>query len=415
VHHLFRAIGIATVVVAVTGVTVLGQGAASLDVFRIFLNDGRILSSYGEYARVDDDLVFVVTQGQDTRLETHDLITVPVAKVNMTRTLEYASAIRAARYGATRGEREYQALTADISRALQALQESDDKDRRLGIALVARRRLLAWSTDHFGYRAGELRQLVSLFDEVILELQAAAGVSKFSIDLVANVSPSPAVPLLLAPTVLETVASALAAASVTEVGVEKLALLRSADRVVAAHPELSDELRVEVARLLAEESELETTYRTMIRSALTRADLAVRQGRPAIIRRLIQDLEAADARLGYRRQRDVAAALRTLWSESGLAVDQKTALDRWDVVKDQLHAYDRRARSVLRGWDSHEEALLAVQEGRPVSPASLDAAARRFSELAQTLASLTPPDEMLDVNTALRSACQLPPAVVRLA
>jgi len=389
-------------------VAVLMQSIAapdpSLDVFRIFLNDGRVLSSYGEPARVETDLVFVVSQGLKGGVEAHDLITVPVSKVDMERTLEYANALRVAKYGATRGEKEYQDFTADIARALGELEKSDDKDRRLGIAQVARRRLITWAENHYGYRAADLAQLTAMLGEVIVQLQAANGVAQFSLDFAANVAPPPAVPLLAGPTAAESVSMALAAASVTEVGVEKMALLASANRVVSAMPDAPEALRAEVARVLAEETAVETTYRTMLRTAYTRADLAVRQGRPATVRRVIQDVQARDAKLGYRRPNEMAAAMRRLQSELGLALDQRAALDRWARVKDQLMAYEVRVRSVLEGWSSQEAVLSAVRNGHRAGPGAVDSALRRFGELDRALSALRPPDELQDVHGVLRSA-----------
>jgi len=386
------------------GAIVRAQAPASLDVFRIFLRDGRVLLTYGEPAQVEGDLVFVVTQGQKGGLETHDLITVPLAKVDVERTQEYANALRAAKYGATRGEREYQELTADIARSLAALEASDDKDRRLGIAQVARARLLAWSQDHFGYREADLRQLASLLDEIIVELQAAKGISQFSLNFVANVAPANTVPILSPPTPAETVASALAAASATDVGIEKMALLESASRVAASLPDISESVRADVARALAAERTVEAAYRALIRNAVTRADVAVRQGRPAVIRRLIRDVVAGDARLGHQRPRDTGQALRRLEGELVLAEQQRTALDRWTRVKDQLEAYEVRARSVLDGWVTQLPALLALRDRRRPNPAGMDAAVRRFSELDRALSALRPPDELRDVHSVLRSA-----------
>lgn len=380
------------------------QADPSLDVFRIFLRDGRVMSSYGEPAQVEDTLVFVVTQGQKGSVETQDLITVPVAKVDMARTLEYSSALRSAKYGATRGEREYQEFTADIARAMAALEESDDKDRRIGIAQVARSRLLSWSESHYGYRDVELRQLASLLSEVIVELQAAKGISQFSLDFVANVAPAPSMPLLAAPTAADTVSMALTAASVTEVGVEKIALLKSASHVVASLPDATENLRSEVARALADEMAVEEAYRSVFRNAITRADVAVRQGRPATIRRLIQNVQAADERLGRRRANETAATMRRLQSELGLAIEQRAALDRFARVKDQLEAYEVRLRAVLNGWSSHVPVLTAIREGRRTSPGSVDSALRRFGELDRALSALRPPGELRDIHGVFRSA-----------
>ena len=393
--------------VCVAGATARAWAQPSLETFRIFLRDGRVLTSYGEFARVDDDLVFVVTQGERLGVEAHDLITVSVAKVDMPRTIEYAGALRTARYGTTRGEREYLNFTEDISRALAELEASDDKDRRLGIAQVARARLATWPQGHYNYRAAELRQLVSLFDELIVELQAATGVSHFSLDFVANTAPSSVVPLMEAPSSVESVEMALVAAAATEIGIEKLAVLQSASRVVATLPQAPEALRAEVARVLDDETRVELSYRTLLKNAVVRADAAVRQGRPAVVARLIADLKAGDARLEHRRTRDVAGVLRRLDAEARLAADQKVALDRWASVQHELRAYDVRVRAVLDGWLSQMPTLSAIRERRRAAPASLEAAARRFSELDRALTVLRPPDELRNAHGVFRSAIQM--------
>jgi hypothetical protein len=384
-----------------------GQPEPSLDVFRIFLNDGRVLSSYGEPAQVEDDLVFVISQGIKGGVEAHDLITVPIAKVNMERTLEYANALRSTRYGATRGEQEYREFTNDIARMMTELEASNDKDRRIGIAQVARNRILAWAPAHFGYRANDLSQLASLVDEVIVELQAASGTSQFALDFVANVAPQPGVRLWQAPTAVDSVVTALMAASATEVGVEKIALLKSASRVVDSLPDAYPGLKAEVARALAAELAVDNAYRTLYRSVLTRADVAVRQGRPAAVTKALQDLAAADEKLGRRRPVETAATARRLESELALAMQQRALLDGWAQVRGRFRAYETRVRSLLEGWGTQEVALAGIREGRRVGPAALDAALRRFSELDRGLTTLRPPDELLEVHGVFRSAVMM--------
>ena len=200
---------------------------------------------------------------------------------------------------------------------------------------------------------------------------------------------------------------ALTAASVTDVGVEKIALLKSASRVVAAMPDATDDLRAEVARALADESAVETAYRAMFRTAFTRADLAVRQGRPATVKRLIQDVQAGDAKLGHRRAKEMATAMRRLQSELAFATEQRAALDRWARVKDQLLAYEVRVRPVLDGWHHQEFTLAAIRERRRADPGALDAAERRFGELDRRLSALRPPDELMEVHGVLRSAVMM--------
>ncbi|NQW05067.1 MAG: hypothetical protein HQ485_13750, partial [Acidobacteria bacterium] len=216
--------------------------------------------------------------------------------------------------------------------------------------------------------------------------------------------PSPAVPLLAGPTPVESVEMALVAASVTAVGVEKMALLTSARRVMATLRDAPEALKSEVARVFEDETRVEQAYRAALRNAVSRADVAVRQGQPRVVARLIAEVTDADARLGHRRPREVANVLKRLATEAALAGVQQAALKRWAEVKDQLQAYDVRVKRILAGWTSHEATLAAIQKESTASPGGLEAALRRFSELERALTALRPPDEMQDVHGVLRSA-----------
>jgi hypothetical protein len=407
VLKIARWLWVPAALVLVAGPAAPAQAQPSLETFRIFLRDGRVLASSGEFARVDDDLVLVVTQGAAGGTQSHDLITVPVSRVDMERTIEYALAMRAAQYGATRGEREYLALTQDVARALAELEASDDKDRRLGIAQVARARLSTWSGEHFGYRAQELRQLVSLFDEVIVELQAATGITHFSLDFVADAAPSSAVPLMAAPSSVESVEMALVAAEMTDVGVERMSLLRSASQIIATIPDAPAALRARVASALTHETRIDKAYRALITDVVTRADTAVRLGLPASVSQLLADLKAGDARLGHLRPREMATALRRLEAEVLVARAQRTALDRWRTMEGSFRLYDARVRKHLRLWTGQSPVLAAIKSRRRVSPGSLEAALRAFDALDELMATLRTPVEMQDVHSVVRSAIQM--------
>lgn len=373
---------------------------------RIFLVDGRVLPTHGECAQLPDELVCVVKLGGGEVTESFDLLTVPRALVHEERTAAYAQALRAAHYGATRGEQEYAELTTELARVLAELERSTDRDRRLGIAQVARARLAAWSADHFGYKAEETRQLVALLDEVIAELRIAVGQTTFSLDLVANLTPVEPMPILPAPALAESLEAALTAAAVTEAAAERLAILRSARRVAAASVvPAALKARVEAAWRAEESSARE--YRALIDEAMARADAAVRQGRPSAIQRLMRDVAARDAQLGSRRPREMAAFTRRLESELALATTQQQAFVRWQQVKPQLLAYELALRPVLDGWVSQRPVLEGLRDGDIPRRPALDRAARRFAGLEAALAELRPVRELADVHAVLRSAVQM--------
>lgn len=402
---------------AAGGCVVLGAAAAAaqapapapggVSTFRVFLRDGRVLNSYGECATLPEELVCLVRLGGDGVAESHDVLTVPLTEVDAARTTEYARALRAAQYGATRGEREYAELTTEISRALADLEAATDREQRLGIAQLTRQRLVSWSDEHFGYKAAETRHLIGLLDEVIAELRVAAGQSKFALDLVANPPPVTDTPLLPEPTRIQALEAALEAASVTPVAAERLDLLRSVDRVARSTAGVPPALRARAATALASEQTIERQYRALMTDAIARADVAVRHGRASVMQRLIWEVEESDQKLGARRPREMAAFLRRLEIELALAREQQTAFTRWEQVKDQLLAYEVRLRPLFDRWVSQRRVLAALRDRRVPAPSELDAAQRVFASIDTSLAGMRPLPELQEVHAVLRSATQM--------
>jgi len=373
---------------------------------RVFLLDDRVLLTHGECAWLPQELVCVVKLGGGDVAESFDVLTVPRALVNEARTAAYADVLRAAHYGATRGDREYAELTTELARVLAELERSTDRDRRLGIAQVARARLAGWSADHFGYKTEETRQLVALLDDVIAELRIAAGETTFSLDLVANLAPVASVPILPAPDVAESLETALASAAVTQAAAERLAILRSARRVAAASV-VPAGLRARVDAAWRAEESSEREYRALFDEAITRSDAAVRQGRPSAIQRLQRDVAARDQQLGARRPREMAAFNRRLESERVMATTQQQAFVRWQQVKSQLLAYELALRPLLDGWVSQRPVLDSLRDRVTPQRPALDRAARRFAGLEAALAALRPVRELADVHAVFRSAVQM--------
>jgi hypothetical protein len=60
-----------------------------------------------------------------------------------------------------------------------------DRTQALDIATRARNTLADWPRQHLGYRQHEVAEIVSLLDEAISNLRAAAGMTMFDLSLVA--------------------------------------------------------------------------------------------------------------------------------------------------------------------------------------------------------------------------------------
>src|SRR4051794_5606389 len=160
--------------------------AADSVLYRLFLQDGTSIISYGEFARVAGRVVLSIPLGDSAQSPTLQLISIPEASVDWQRTDRYSQAVRAKRYGETRGESDFAMLSARVTEALNQIALTPDPARRLAMAVEARGNLARWPLENFGYRATDVSQLVGMLDEGISELRVAAGPSNFCFSLVAN-------------------------------------------------------------------------------------------------------------------------------------------------------------------------------------------------------------------------------------
>jgi hypothetical protein len=140
-----------------SGPAAVAQDADSSAIMRVFLKTGQTLPSFGETTQVADRLVFTLVIGDLGNSPQYQLVSLPVALVDVEKTSRYGETVRAARYAATRGETDYAAMTADVSRALEDLAKTQDPKARLAIAERARQRLVEWSKGSYGYRAATRR------------------------------------------------------------------------------------------------------------------------------------------------------------------------------------------------------------------------------------------------------------------
>ena len=96
----------------------VARAAGDATLFRIFLRDGSTVVSYGEFARVGDEVVFSMPVGgpvDDPRLH---VVSLPTSTIDWSRTDRYAASARYQQYAQTRGEDDFQLLSSDIARVL---------------------------------------------------------------------------------------------------------------------------------------------------------------------------------------------------------------------------------------------------------------------------------------------------------
>src|SRR6202040_971607 len=133
---------------------------------------------------------------------------------------------RATHYIQTQADSDYAALSNEVALSLNDVAHTTDPAERLAIVERARRTLADWPQNHFNYRLTEVRQMLSMLDEAIVDLRAARTATRFDLALSAYVDPPTiAEPLLPPPTPKEAVEQVLVAARAVDASAERTSLL----------------------------------------------------------------------------------------------------------------------------------------------------------------------------------------------
>jgi hypothetical protein len=414
VNRLCRAL-VLTAVFAATR-----AGAAEATTGRVFLLDGTTFTCAGEYARVGDRIVFSmpldIESGGQSRLQ---LVTLPAGRVDWTRTDQYRDAVRAANYAESRGEQDFTAMTAEVARTLNDIAFASEPARRLALAEEARRRLLAWPNDHFGYRADEVREIVGLLDEAVSDLKAAAGEQSFDLSLVA-MAKTEAAPLLPPPTAADLVAQALVAADLSDVPEERtgllsgvLALLESAD---AAH--LSETARMAARtfaeRRLADERRADRAYDGLTQAFATRSRGLAQRADVRGLESLAARLDQKDASLGRLRPARVRSLMVLLNEDLAKARRLRLARDQWTIRVSTYRSYSRLVQRPIGSLYTLKPGLDDNKRLAGPDSATLTRMRDMVERVTRDLHTVVPPAELAPVHSLLRSACEMGRSAVNM-
>src|SRR5216683_4107835 len=198
-------------------------------VFRVVLTGGTSLVSYGGLARVNDRVVFSMPTSASVNDPQLQLVSLSADHIDWDRTMRYAEAVRSARYMVTQADAHYAMLTAEIGQALNDISLTTDPASRLEIVARARKTLADWPASHFNYKQAEISQMVTMLDEAIADLRAAAGLQRFDLSFVASADPPRASGLLLPrPTPREAIEQTLTAARLSDSPAERVSLMSMA-------------------------------------------------------------------------------------------------------------------------------------------------------------------------------------------
>jgi hypothetical protein len=412
------AVGLALPVL-LAGAVLRADGTATGPLFRIFLTDGRTLTSYGEYARVGERVVFSLPMGEANGAPRLHLVSVPASQVDWAATEGYRDSARAAHYSASRGEADFAAMSGEVARILNDIARTADRSEQLALAERARQRLADWPREHFGYRSDEVRQILAILDEVVSELRAARGDDRFDLNLVAAVVPPAQVSLLPKPTLQESIQQALTAANLAETPSDRQSLLQSAVALLdAERSSLPDAwaraTAVTASRALARELEVTRRYVELQTRALANADRAAARADVHGVERVLDGVRKQDVKLGRQRPDEVRALVAVLEGRLDAAQRFRLARDQWAIKGAALRAYRDAVRRPMEDLDRSQPFLDDIRTLAGPDAGRLGRMAVRLTRGLAKARVVQPPADAQPVHGVLVSALQLASNAARL-
>ena len=409
-------------ILAVSCLLICARASAAADdatMFRVFLNDGSSLVSYGEMARVGDHVVFSMPIGS-TPNPPLQLVNIAADLVDWDRTDRYAATARAMHYFSTQGENDYAALSNQIAQTLNDVTLATDAATRLALVEQARKALADWPLSHFSYRDSEVRQMVSMLDEAIADLRAATGRERFDLSLVAYANPlAIAEPLLPAPTPQEAIEQTLAAARLSESPVERVSLLGAAlvelDRSETRLPsEWVTATRGQTKAAIETELRIDKTYQSLTTQVM---GLATRRARLADVRgleRMLARIHQRDEALGGSRPDAVNALVAAVQDRLDAARRLQLARDRWALRAPELRKYWIAISTPVDLFARLQPSLENIKLLAGSSPASLAAIDRAVARIVKAVSAIAPPEELGAAHALLVSAAEMADTAARI-
>lgn len=356
---------------------VRADAAEEATLFRLFLTDGTSVVSYGEFARLDDRVIFSMPVGGPREQPRLHVVTLAASMVDWVRTDQYTLSARAQWYANARGEDDFQLLSAEVARILNEVALLPDRRRGLEIAEHARKVLADWPRTHFGYRQAEVREIVALLDESISGLRASLGMTSFDLAFVATaVDDTPYVALLDAPDAAEQLAQAFHMAALTERAADRVALLQAAllllDESGADLPrEDVRRWRDDVEGRIRRELAVDAAYASLSRRLMATTTRAAAAADVPGVEKALGELRRQDERLGRGRPETVDALRASIQSQLDAARVLRLRRDRWLVRRELYASYQKTVGEDLRRLSRMQQALESIRKLEGPTPSSL--------------------------------------------
>ncbi len=358
--------------------------------FQVFLRDGGVLSVLGEFTRVGDDVIVQTPTGTIVGNDppATRAVTIAASDVDWERTEAYRGAVRRAQFAAAGGARAYAAFTEDVAATLRHVAALADPLERISRLETARARLAEWPALHHGYRAADVAETLSVIDDVLHGMRAAAGQQAFALAITSSTTPPPprADTLVPPPTLQEVVAQAMGLARRLSDPGERLALLQAASSLLESadvDAGWARAARTDVRRALRQEQRTTSAYERLRTWMLERTARFLAAADVRGLMGLRRDVMERDAALRQQRPADVAALLATLDVHLETARRHRLLLARWHERRPVLERY----AAVLESHVGPRMPLThALEEIKALAGPGADLLARAEGQLAASRA-----------------------------
>jgi hypothetical protein len=395
------------VVVASFVIAAAGAVRAEATLFRVFLVDGSSLVTFGELARVGDQVIFSMPVGgtaDDPRLHP---VTMAASLIDWARTEQHSASVRFQQYS-LRAESDYQRLTDEVAALLSDIALSTDRARALSLAQQARRTLADWPRTRFGYRQEEIREITALIDAAIVRLGGMPS-GGFEVSLVAMTEPVVLEPLAGMPSPREQLDQIVRVLTFTTSAPERIALLEAGlslldDRAASIERSTVTDIRRSLESQLRAEKDTDRRYADLTRQLLARASRAAADARIVDVERVLLRVPTEDERLGRRRPEVVQALATSLNAQLDRARRLRLLRDQWSVRQSLYRDYQRSVGSEIVQLVKAQAALDAIRRLDGPAPDRLDSLRSRLSGGAARLERLRIPEYLRSTHDLLVSA-----------
>ena len=403
---MMRFVRMLAVVVCLAGMVQPASAGSDVTLFRLYMLDGSVLTSYGEFARVDDRVVFSMPVGGRPEEPRIQVTSVQASLVDWPRTDKYSASARYQRYADTRGEEDFRILSNEVALALNDIALSSNRQQALALAEQVRRTVADWPRMHYGYRQNDVREILSVLDQAISSLRIAAGSTSFELSLVAMAGAPELEPLASMPNTRQQLDEIFYVASRSS-GSEKVALLQAGLTLLSeAGSKLSDAaaLRREAESQIRAELATDRKYAQLSQRAMTQAKTYASRASISQIQRLISRIAREDAELGGQRPEMVQALNTAVQSQLFAARRLRLQRDQWLLRQSAYREYQKSVGSSLLLLVKNQNSLEAIRalEGPP--PDRLLALRQQLSGGAARLERLRTPDYLQSTHELLVGA-----------